>query len=64
VISVGKRQIEGITQVNTSSIIEHDDDVLTYDFSDEALESAGGMSVTAQAGSSLYSSSTPAGCTC
>lgn len=49
--------------MNTKFAVEKDD-ILAYDFSDEALESAGGMSVTAQAGSSLYSSSTPAGCTC
>ena len=50
--------------VNTIYALDQTDDILGYEFSDEALEGAGGMSVVAQAGSSLYSSSTPAGCTC
>ena len=40
------------------------DDVFTTDISDEALENAGGMSATAQAGSSLYSTHQACGCTC
>ena len=40
------------------------DDLFTSDMSDEALESAGGMSAAAQAGSSLYSSYDASGCTC
>jgi hypothetical protein len=40
------------------------DDVFTTDISDEALENAGGISVTAQAGSSLYSTVQACGCTC
>jgi hypothetical protein len=40
------------------------DGVFTTDISDEALENAGGISATAQAGSSLYSSVQACGCTC
>lgn len=40
------------------------DDVFIIDISDEALENAGGMSATAQAGSSLYSTAQACGCTC
>jgi hypothetical protein len=36
----------------------------TFDISDETLETAGGMSAAAQAGSSLYSSYDASGCTC
>jgi hypothetical protein len=50
--------------MNTSFALDQTDDILACDFSDEALESAGGMSVAAQAGSSLYSSYDPSGCTC
>jgi hypothetical protein len=40
------------------------DDLFTSHMSDEALECAGGMSETAQAGASLYSSYNASGCTC
>jgi hypothetical protein len=40
------------------------DEIFTSDVSDEALENAGGMSATAQAGASLYSSYNASGCTC
>lgn len=40
------------------------DDVFTSHLSDEALEDAGGMSASAQAGASLYSSYNASGCTC
>ncbi|MGZ8802633.1 MAG: hypothetical protein ACXWZL_08495 [Mycobacterium sp.] len=40
------------------------DDVLVHEFSDEAMENAGGMSGAAQAGASLYSSTNASGCTC
>jgi hypothetical protein len=40
------------------------DDVFITEISDEALENAGSMSATAQAGSSLYSTVQACGCTC
>lgn len=40
------------------------DEVLVREFSDEAMEVAGGMSGAAQAGTSLYSSTNASGCTC
>jgi hypothetical protein len=40
------------------------EETLTYEVSDEALEMAAGTSMGAEAGSSLWSSFTPAGCTC
>jgi hypothetical protein len=40
------------------------DDMFSSHISDEALEAAGGMSATAQAGASLYSSYNASGCTC
>ena len=40
------------------------DDLATREFSDEAIEIAGGMSGAAQAGASLYSSTNASGCTC
>jgi hypothetical protein len=40
------------------------DDVFTTYISDEVLENAGGISATAQAGSSLYSTVQACGCTC
>jgi hypothetical protein len=40
------------------------DDVFTNDISDEELESAGGISAAAQAGSSHYSTVQACGCTC
>jgi hypothetical protein len=40
------------------------DDIFSRDISDETLENAGGMSATAEAGSSLYSSYDASGCTC
>ena len=40
------------------------DDILTYDVSDEALEIAGGMPASAQAGTSLWSTIDVSGCTC
>ncbi len=46
---------------NTGAIYS---DVFTNDISDEALENAGGISATAQAGSSLYSTVQACGCTC
>jgi hypothetical protein len=50
--------------VNAAIVPNQIGDVLTYDVSDEALENAGGMSAAAQAGSSLYSTIDPSGCTC
>ena len=41
-----------------------DEEILTGEVSDEALEAAAGMSASAQAGSSLYSTITVAGCGC
>ena len=49
--------------MNTTAV-EQTDDILTYDVSDEALESAGGMSAGARAGTSLYSTIDVSGCTC
>ena len=40
------------------------DETLVREFTDEALEIAGGMSGAAQAGASLYSSTNASGCTC
>jgi hypothetical protein len=57
-------KVKGTIDMNTSFALDQTDDILACDFSDEALESAGGMSVAAQAGSSLYSSYDPSGCTC
>lgn len=50
--------------MNTTYAVDEIDDVLVIDISDEALESAGGMSAGAQAGSSLYSTIDVSGCTC
>lgn len=47
--------------VTSSAAVE---DVFVREFSDEAMENAGGMSGAAQAGSSLYSSTNASGCTC
>jgi hypothetical protein len=41
-----------------------DEDCLATDVSDEALETAAGMSAAAQAGASLWSTVTVSGCTC
>ncbi|MGH6770256.1 MAG: hypothetical protein ACRECO_14675 [Xanthobacteraceae bacterium] len=48
----------------TIDLNEADDEVLNIDVSDEALETAAGMSAAAQAGASLWSSFTVSGCTC
>ncbi len=40
------------------------DDVFTTDISDEELENLGGISATALAGDSLYSTVQACGCTC
>jgi hypothetical protein len=48
----------------TIDLNQADEDILANDVSDEALETAAGMSAAAQAGSSLWSSFTVAGCTC
>ncbi len=47
--------------ISSTAIAE---DVFVREFSDEAMENAGGMSEAAQAGSSLYSSTNASGCTC
>ena len=41
-----------------------EDDALINEVSDEALEIAAGMSASAQAGASLWSTVTVSGCTC
>jgi hypothetical protein len=46
--------------VNTTLV----DDIFTHDISDEALENTGGMSASAQAGTSLWSTIDVSGCTC
>jgi hypothetical protein len=53
----GKESVMGTTVATL-------DDIFTTDISDEALENAGGISATAQAGSSLYSTVQACGCTC
>ncbi len=48
--------------MNTS--VDVAEDFLIREFTDEAMENAGGMSGAAQAGASLYSSTNASGCTC
>ncbi|MDA2892494.1 hypothetical protein PDG61_16355 [Mycolicibacterium sp. BiH015] len=48
--------------MNSTSVVA--DDLLIREFTDEAMENAGGMSGAAQAGASLYSSTNASGCTC
>ena len=57
---------ERINAVNdiTVDLDRTDEETLTYEVSDEALETAAGSSAGTEAGSSLWSSFTPAGCTC
>jgi hypothetical protein len=50
--------------MNTTFALDETDDLLAVDVSDDVLESAGGMSAGAQAGSSLYSTVSVSGCTC
>jgi hypothetical protein len=50
--------------MSASSATVSYDDLFTRHLSDEALESMGGISATAQAGASLYSSYDASGCTC
>jgi hypothetical protein len=49
--------------VNDTTIERTDEETLTYEVSDEALEAAAGTAGT-EAASSLWSSYTVAGCTC
>ena len=60
------RQSERINAVNdiTIDLDQTEEESLTYEVSDEALEIAAGTSAGTQGGSSLWSSFTPAGCTC
>lgn len=55
-------QTEGCLAMSTATATY--DDLFTSHMSDEALEAAGGMSVAAQAGASLYTSYDASGCTC
>jgi hypothetical protein len=48
----------------TADLNQNDEDMLRSDVSDEALEVAAGMSATAQAAASLWSTVTVSGCTC
>jgi hypothetical protein len=50
--------------MNTTFTVDHTRDILTCDISDEAMENAGGMAASAQAGCSLYSSYDACGCGC
>jgi hypothetical protein len=57
---------ERINAVNdiTADLDQIDEETLTYEVTDEALEIAAGTATGTEAGSSLWSSFTPAGCTC
>jgi hypothetical protein len=48
----------------TIDLTDADEEMLNIDVSDEALETAAGMSAAAQAGASLWSTVTVSGCTC
>ena len=50
--------------MNTTFAVDEIDEILANTISDDALETAGGMSAGAQAGSSLYSTIDASGCTC
>jgi hypothetical protein len=55
---------ERINAVNDIDLDPTDEESLTNEVSDEALEIAAGTAAGTQAGASLWSSYTPAGCTC
>jgi hypothetical protein len=48
----------------TIDLTETDEELFNAQVSDEALETAAGMSAAAQAGASLWSTVTVSGCTC
>lgn len=54
--------MEGFLAMSNANVTY--DDLFTSHMSDAALEAAGGMSASAQAGASLYTSYDASGCTC
>jgi hypothetical protein len=65
ILTGGRRQSEASERINAVNYItldQTDEETLSYEVSDEALEAAAGT--PSDAATSLWSSFTPGGCTC